>query len=103
MAKAVALAQQPPVAAGWRFLPWRALFLLAAAVFFSALAFPLLFDRTLISQFCRTLLCRTSFSLISVWVLACDAASFLAKHLACDFPPLLLLPESVISLVSERV
>ena len=103
MARALVLVQQSPVVAGLRSLPWRALFLLAAAVFFSALAFPLLFDPTLISQFCRILLCLTSFSLISVWALACHAASFLAKHLACDFPPLLLLQGSEISLVSETV
>jgi hypothetical protein len=81
----------------------RAPFLLAAAVFFSALAFPLLFDPTLILQICRMLLCPTSFSLISAPALAYDAVSFLAKHSVCDFPPLLLLQGSEISLVSETV
>ena len=101
MARAPVLVQQSPVVAGLRSLPWCALFLLAAAVFFSALAFPLVFDRTLILQICRMLLCPTSFSLISARALAYDAASFLAKYSVCDFPPLLLLQGSEISLVSE--
>ena len=101
MARAPVLVQQSPVVAGLRSLPWCALFLLAAAVFFSALAFPLVFHRTLILQICRMLLCPTSFSLISARALAYDAASFLAKHSVCDFPPLLLLQGSEISLVLE--
>ena len=100
MPRALVLVQQSPVVAGLRSLPWRAPFLLAAAVFFSALAFPLLFDRTLILQICQMLPCPTSFSLISARALAYDAASFLAKHSVCDFPPLLLLQGSEISLVS---
>ena len=103
VARALVLVQQSPVVAGLRSLPWRAPFLLAAAVFSSALAFPLLFDRTLILQICRMLLCPTSFSLISARALAYDAASFLAKHSVCDFPPLLLLQGSEISLVLETV
>ena len=103
MARALVLVQQSPVVAGLRYLPCRALLLPAAAVFFSALAFPLLFDRTLILQICRRLLCSTSFLLISARALAYDAASFLAKHSVCDFPPLLLLQGSVISLLSETV
>src|SRR5436305_13712571 len=56
VARALVLVQQSPVVAGLRSLPRCALFLLAAAVSFSALAFPLLFDRTLILQICRMLL-----------------------------------------------
>ena len=103
MARALVLVQQSPVVAGLRSLPRCALFLLAAAVFFSALAFPLLFDRTLILQICQMIPCPTSFSLISARVLAYDAASFLAKHSVCDFPPLLLLQGLEISLVLETV
>ena len=102
-ARAVALVQQSRVAVESRSLPWRSPFLLAAAVFFSALAFPLLFDPTLILQICRMLLCPTSFSLISARALAYDVASFLAKHSVCDFPPLLSLRGSEISLLLETV
>jgi hypothetical protein len=102
-ARAVALVQQSRVAVESRSLPWRSPFLLAAAVFFLVLAFPLLFDRTVILQVCRMLLCPTSLSLISAPALACDAASFLAKHLVYDFLPLLFLQGSEISLVSETV
>ena len=100
-ARALVLVQRSPVVAGLRSLLWRALLLLAAVVFFSALAFPLLFDPTWILQICQMLPCPTSFSQISARALACDAAWFLAKHSVCDFPPLLLLQGSEISLVSE--
>ena len=99
----VALAQQSRVAAGLLFLPRRALFLLAGAVFYSVLVFPLLFELTLISQSSRMFLCRTSFLLISVWALVWHAAYFLAKKLMCDFPLLLLLQGSETFLVSETV
>src|SRR6266581_1012777 len=79
VARALVLVQQSSVVAGLRSLPWRAPFLLAVAVFSSALAFPLLFDRTLILQICQMLPCPTSFLLISAQALAYDAASFLAK------------------------
>ena len=100
--RAVAVVQQSRVAVRSRSLPWRVLFLLAA-VFFWALAFPLLFDPTLILQICQMLPCPTSFSLISARALACGAAWFLAKHSVCDFPPLFLLQGSEISLVLETV
>lgn len=103
VARALALVQQWPVVTGSRSLPWRAPFLLAAVVFFSALALPLLFDPTLILQICRMLLWPPSFLLISARALAYDAAWFLANHWVCDFPPLLLLRESEIFLVLETV
>src|SRR5215471_17532260 len=103
VARALVLVQQSPVVAGLRALLSRALFLLAAVVFFLALAFPLLFDPTLILQICQMLPCPTSFSLISARALACGAAWFLAKHSVCDFPPLFLLQGSEISLVLETV
>ena len=103
MARELVLVRQSPVVAGLPSLPWHALFLLAPRAFFSALAFPLLFDPTLILQICQMLLCPASFSLISARALACDAAWFLAKHSVCDFPPLLLLQGLEISLVLETV
>ncbi len=78
------LAQQPLVVAGLRFLPRRVLVLRAVKAFFAALAFPLLFALTLISQFsspCRMFLSlEISFSLLSVWPLACGAVSFFERH-----------------------
>lgn len=103
LAKARGLAQQSPVAAASRFLAQRGHFLFAAEVFFSALAFPLLFELTLISQFSRAFSCRISFLLISVWELAYHAPSFLAKCLDCDFHLLPLLRGWEIFLVSEMV
>ena len=103
VARALVLVQQSLVIAGLRPLPWRAPFLLSVAVFFSALVFPLLFDRILILQICRMLPCPTSFSPISPRALAYDAAWFLARHSVCDFPPSLLLKGSEISLVLETV
>src|SRR5438128_8359048 len=68
----------------------RALLLRAARAFFLALASPLLLQPTLISpfsSFCWMLLLRgISFLLFPVWVLACDAVSFLAKHSAQASP-----------------
>src|SRR2546430_15140095 len=103
LAKARGLAQQSPVVAALRFLEQRGRFLLAAAVFFSVLAFPLLFEPTLISQFSRAFFCRISFLLISVWALAYHAALFLAKCLDCDFQLSPLLRQWVIFLRSEMV
>jgi hypothetical protein len=102
LAKAAGLAQQSPVVAALRFLAQRDRFLLAAGVFFLALAFPLLFEPTLILRFSRAFFRRIFFLLISVWTLAYYAASFL-KCFYCDFQLLPLLRRWEIFLVSEMV
>jgi hypothetical protein len=102
LTKALGLAQQSSVTAALRFRAQRGRFLLAAAVFFLALAFPLLFEPTLILRFSRAFFWWISFLLISVWMLAYHAASFL-KCFYSDFQLLPLLGRWGIFLVSEMV
>lgn len=78
-AQAPVLPHRPLVTVGLRSLTRRALLLRAVRAFFVALAFPLLWVLTLISQLsssCRTFLSlEISFSRLSVWALVCSALS----------------------------